>query len=75
MENLNTYSEFRLFENYDGDKLYLKSYILKRLEKAPYYVRKEAKNLPDIECKDASGNRQICTKLPQFLFQYLFGNF
>jgi hypothetical protein len=75
MENLNTFSEFNLFEGYEADRLYLKSYILKRLEKAPYYVRKEAKNLPEFECTDQSGNRQICTKLPQFLYQYLFGNF
>jgi hypothetical protein len=57
-------------EYYNSEKLYAKSYIQDRLKKAPRYIKKYATDLEEIE-KDG----KIFVKIPQVLYQYLFGSF
>lgn len=59
-----------LNEMYDSEKMYAKSYIEDRLKKAPKYIKKYMKGLDEVE-KDG----KIFVKIPQVLYQYLFGNF
>ena len=59
-----------LNEIYDSEKIYAKSYIQDRLKKAPRYIKKYATDLEEIE-KDG----KIFVKIPQVLYQYLFGSF
>ena len=62
-----------LKEYYDSEKLYNRERIVNMLSKAPKYIREYVKNLPHIECTDQDGNSHICTKLPQVVYEYLFG--
>ena len=62
-----------LKEYYDGEKLYSRERIVKMLSKAPMYMKKYINNLPHIEGSDQDGNSHICTKLPQVVYEYLFG--
>jgi hypothetical protein len=64
-----------LQENYDSNKLYKKSYILDRIKNAPKQIKKYTDLLPDIECYDAEGNQQVCTRIPEVLFVYLTGRY
>lgn len=64
-----------LNENYDPNKLYKRSYILDRIKNAPKQIRKYSETLPSIECYDAEGNEQVCTKIPEVLFVYLTGRY
>ena len=59
-----------LNEIYDSEKMYAKSYIEDRLKKAPRYIKKYMKELDEFE-KDG----KIFVKIPQVLYQYLFGGF
>ena len=59
-----------LNEVYDSEKMYAKSYIEDRLKKAPRYIKKYMKGLDEVE-KDG----KIFVKIPQVLYQYLFGGF
>jgi hypothetical protein len=59
-----------LNEEYDSEKMYAKSSIEDRLKKAPRYIKKYMKELDEFE-KDG----KIFVKIPQVLYQYLFGNF
>jgi hypothetical protein len=59
-----------LNEMYDSEKMYAKSSIEDRLKKAPRYIKKYMKGLDEFE-KDG----KIFVKIPQVLYQYLFGNF
>ncbi len=49
--------------------------IVERLKKGPSYIKQYIKKLPHIEMQDDQGNIQIATKIPQTIYQYLFGNF
>ena len=62
-------------EYYDSDKLYPKDYIVGRLQKGPKYLRHYISKLKDIPCQDPNGNVAICVKIPEVIYQYLFGNF
>ena len=64
-----------LLEYYDADKLYDRDSVVNRLKKGPKYMRKYIKNLPHIKCADSEGNERICTKVPEVVYQFLFGNF
>ena len=59
-----------LNEIYDSEKMYAKSYIEDRLKKAPRYIKKYMKELDEFE-KDG----KTFVKIPQVLYQYLFGGF
>jgi hypothetical protein len=66
----------RLVENYwDREKLYDRKKIVERLKKGPSYIKQYIKKLPHIEMQDDQGNILIATKIPQTIYQYLFGNF
>jgi hypothetical protein len=64
-----------LLEYYDADKLYDRDLVVNRLKKGPKYMREYIKNLPHIKCADSEGNERICTKVPEVVYQFLFGNF
>jgi hypothetical protein len=66
----------RLVENYwDREKLYDRKKIVERLKKGPSYIKQYIKKLPHIEMQDDQGNIVIATKIPQTIYQYLFGDF
>ena len=60
---------------YESEKLYPRDYIVGRLNRAPKYMREYIKNLPHIECTDNQGSQSTCTKIPEVVYQFLFGNF
>ena len=70
-------SQFKMVLNefYDPEKLYLRDHIVQQLKKGPRYMHQHIKNLPNIECTDNQGNMKICTRIPQVVYQFLFGNF
>lgn len=74
MKLIITESQFRtiISEHYDPDKLYNREAIVSRLQKAPGYMKKYIKTLKHVDCVDGSKG---CTKIPQVVYQYLFGNF
>jgi hypothetical protein len=59
-------------EHYDPDKFYSREAIVTRLQKAPGYMKKYIKGLPHLECPDG---KKGCTRIPQVVYQYLFGDF
>lgn len=65
----------QLTETYDPDKLYKKSYIVNVLKKAPRQYRKYITLLDEFDCHDNEGNKHECVKVPQFIYQYLIGNY
>lgn len=70
-------------EYYDSEKLYGREILIKRLNMknqkgffiAPKGVREYIQNLPHIDCVDSEGNKQICTKIPEFMYIYLSGRY
>jgi len=62
-------------EYYNSDKLYPRDYIIGRLKRGPKYMKEYIKNLPYIECTDNQGVQSICTKIPEVVYHFLFGNF
>lgn len=62
-------------EYYDSDKLYPRDYIVGRLKRGPKYMKEYIKNLPYIECTDNQGVQSTCTKIPEVVYHFLFGNF
>lgn len=62
-------------EYYDGDRLYDRSSVIERLRKGPKELRKYIKLLPEIECQDSEGNKNICTRVPEVVYVYLSGNY
>jgi len=64
-----------LLEYYEADKLYDRESIVKRLKMGPKYMSQYIKNLPNIKCSDPQGNERICTRIPEVVYQFLFGNF
>ena len=64
-----------IMEYYDSDKLYPKDYIVKRLKGSPKYIRQYLNNLKEVPCQDPNGNIATCVKIPEVVYQFLFGNF
>ena len=64
-----------LLEYYDSEKLYRKDLVVAKLKQGPKYIREYIKGLPSILCTDSNGNEVICTRIPEIIYQYLFGNF
>lgn len=70
-------------EYYDGDKLYHRESLIRRLLAknskgyyvAPKSIRDIIEKLPYIECEDQQGNKTTCTKIPEVLFVYLSGKY
>ena len=71
-----TESQLRqLTEIYDPEKLYKKSYIVHVLKKAPRQYKSHLSSLDVYDCHDNEGNKHECVKIPQFIYQYLTGNY
>lgn len=77
MKLILTESQFKtiLNEYYNSEKLYSKRHIVSQLNNAPNYMKKYINTLPSLECTDSQGEPHICTRIPQVVYQYLFGNF
>ena len=72
-----------LTEIYNPDQLYNRDHIINRLIardnkgkfRHPKYIRDYVNQLEMIDCTDGNGNNHICTKIPQVIYQYLFGEY
>jgi hypothetical protein len=64
-----------LLEYYDSEKLYVRERIVNSLMKGPQYIRQYIKKLPHIPVQDSNGNTVVGTKIPEVIYQYLYGNF
>lgn len=64
-----------LMEYYDSEKIYLRERIVNSLMKGPQYIRQYIKKLPHIPVQDTNGNTVVGTKIPEVIYQYLYGNF
>jgi hypothetical protein len=59
-------------EYYDPDKLYKKSSIVSRLRMEPKYMHKYIKGLPNLS---KEGSDEVHTKIPQVVWQKLYGRY
>jgi hypothetical protein len=64
-----------LLEYYDSEKIYIRERIVNSLMKGPQYIRQYIKKLPHIPVQDSNGNTVVGTKIPEVIYQYLYGNF
>lgn len=62
-----------VLEYYDSEKLYLREYIVNILKRAPKQYKNYIDKLPSIECENSEGEKNICTKIPEFIYVYLMG--
>ena len=60
---------------YDSNRLYPKEDIVYFLSRGPKELRRYIKLLPDIPCVNNSGERRICTKIPEVIHVYLSGKY
>ena len=70
----------RLIENesdreWNSQKLYDRSEIVRLLKKGPKYIQEYIKKLPHIKVQNDEGDVKIATHIPQTVHQYLTGNF
>jgi hypothetical protein len=72
--NENQYKKL-IMEYYDSEKLYDREKIVNRLKSAPKYIKVYIKKLQQILVETENGETVIATKIPEVLYQYLFGNF
>lgn len=77
MKLILTESQYKtiLNEYYNPEKLYSRHHIVSQLKNAPSYMKKYINTLPSLECTDSQGNPHTCTRIPEVVYQYLFGNF
>ena len=64
-----------LKEFYDPQKIYSYEKIAKAIKKGPKYMHHHINRLPKIECVDNQGVKHICTRIPEVVYNYLFGSF
>ncbi len=64
-----------VLEYYDGEKLYLKDYVVNRLKNGPKELKKYIKTLPSLEYSDDNGNTKIFTKVPEVVYVFLSGKY
>jgi hypothetical protein len=62
-------------EQYDGDRLYPKDFIVKILKSGPKELKHIIKKLPSIPCSNEKGEETICTKIPEVVQVYLTGRY
>ena len=62
-------------EQYDGDRLYPKEFIVKVLKSGPKELKHIIKKLPSIPCSNEKGEETICTKIPEVVHVYLTGRY
>jgi hypothetical protein len=63
-----------ILEYYDSERLYDYDVIVSRLIKAPRYMHQYIDGLPHLECTNGTVTK-ICTRIPEVVYNYLFGNF
>ncbi len=63
-----------ILEYYDSERYYDREVIVSRLKRGPKYMHKYIKTLDSIPCSDGKVEK-ICTKIPQVVYQFLFGEF
>ena len=70
-----TESQYRkiLNEYYDPNRLYNYNYI--KSIKFPKYIQTEVNKLEKIEYKDSNGNKHLCVRIPQFIYQFIIGDY
>jgi hypothetical protein len=64
-----------LMEQYEPQKLYSREKIVNALKMGPNYIKQYIKKLPHIEVMNEKGEKLVATKIPETIYQYLFGNF
>ena len=64
-----------LKEIYDSQKLYPVTQIYKRLQNAPYEVKKMVSELNPIPCVNESGEKNMCFRIPEVLYVYFTGRY
>ena len=64
-----------LMEQFNPEKLYSREKIVSTLKKGPNYIKQYIKKLPYIEVVNEKGEKLVATKIPETIYQYLFGNF
>ncbi len=64
-----------VLEFYDGEKLYLRDYVVNRLQNGPKELKKFIKSLPSLEYSDDNGNVKIFTKVPEVVYVFLSGKY
>lgn len=57
---------------YNPETLYYREKIVNALQRGPRYIREYAKKLPHLDCPDGS---KKCTRIPQTVWEYIFGRF
>lgn len=62
-------------ENYDSGKLYSREYVVNMLRKGPKELKKYIKELPYIDCTNSSGDKHICTKVPEVIEIFIKGRY
>lgn len=62
-------------EQYKGDKLYPKDYIISVLKHGPKELRSFIPKLQDIPCENEKGQRTFCTRIPEIIYVYLTGRY
>jgi hypothetical protein len=62
-------------EQYHGDRLYPKSYIISILKNAPKELRSYIPKLQDIACENDKGQKTFCTRIPENIYVYLTGRY
>ena len=62
-------------EQYDGDRLYPKDFIVKILKSGPKELKHIIKKLTSIPCSNDKGEETICTKVPEVVQVYLTGRY
>ncbi len=75
MKNLVKILTNLIVESYDPNQLYDREFMVKRLLKAPREIKSYIKGLPKIECESSSGEKRICTKIPEIIYVYLTGRY
>jgi hypothetical protein len=60
---------------YDQNKLYSKLYIERRLNSAPYNIKKYLNYLDEVDCVDKEGKPHKCVRIPQIVHVYLEGRY
>jgi hypothetical protein len=72
--NENQYKKL-IMEHYEPEKLYSREKIVNTLKTAPKYIQYYIKKLPHIEVVNERGEKLIATRIPEVIYQYLFGNY
>jgi hypothetical protein len=61
---------------YNSEKLYNRDAIINSLKRGPRELKKYITKLPSIPCTDPNtGQKHVCTKIPEVIYVYITGNY